>query len=122
MIPIKNFLFVGLGGFAGAVMRYACSVLFTGGSFPKATLFINIAGSFLIGLLFALAVRKSISNELWLFLATGICGGFTTFSAFSLENMQLLRAGNYSTAAVYILISIAACIAASFLGFKLFNN
>ena len=121
MISLKNFLLVGLGGFTGAILRYACAVLFVSGSFPRTTLFINIAGSFLIGILFAFAARKVISNDIWLLAATGICGGFTTFSAFSLENMLLLKEGNYAVAAMYIVISIAACIAASFIGFKLFN-
>ena len=67
---------------------------------------------------------STLSNEyeLILFLATGICGGFTTFSTFSAENMLMIKAGNYLMAGLYIFTSVAACIIATFVGFKFINN
>ncbi len=122
MLTLKNFLWVGLGGAIGAMLRFAAYLIWKNGTFPVSTLLINIAGSFLIGLFFAAGLREDgLSDNLKLFLMTGVCGGFTTFSAFSLENIQLLRTGNYSTAALYIFVSVAGCIAAAFAGFKLLN-
>jgi CrcB protein len=89
---IKNLLLVGLGGATGSMLRYAVTLLIGSSIFPYATLFVNIIGSFLIGLVIAFCIKdESIVNNWKLFLATGICGGFTTFSAFSMENMQLLH-------------------------------
>lgn len=123
MNTLKNFLLVGLGGGLGAMLRFFFSALGRPGSFPIQTLLINITGSFFIGIIFALSLKSNlISDHLKLFLATGICGGFTTFSAFSLENMQLLRTGNYLTAGFYIFISVFASLAATFIGYKLFNH
>lgn len=120
---LKNFLFVGLGGGIGAMLRYLFSSLIKHTSFPYHTLLINIAGSLLIGIIFGLSVKTdAISEQIKLFVATGICGGFTTFSAFSLENMQMLKEGDYTTAAVYIFASVALCIVAVFAGFKIINQ
>ena len=123
MDTLKNFIWVGLGGSIGAVLRFLISSNWKNNPFPFSTLLINITGSLIIGLVFSLSQRSAyFSEQMKLFLATGICGGFTTFSAFSLENMQLLRSGNYLTAGVYITISVVACIAATFLGFKMINS
>jgi fluoride exporter len=122
MNMLKNFLFVGLGGGIGAMLRYLFSSLIKHNTFPYNTLFINIAGSLLIGIIFGLSEKTNvISEQLKLFLATGICGGFTTFSAFSVENMQMLKDGNYVTAAMYIFVSVALCIVAVLAGFKIIN-
>jgi CrcB protein len=119
---LKNFLLVGLGGGIGAMLRYFFSLIIKHTTFPYNTLFINIAGSLLIGIVFGLSAKnEAISDELKLFLATGICGGFTTFSAFSVENMQMLKEGNYVTAAVYIFASVLLSIIAVFAGFKIIN-
>lgn len=116
----KNFLLVGLGGGLGSVLRYGTSLLLNSKLFPWATLAVNIAGSFIIGIIFALSIRQEPLTGNWkLFLATGICGGFTTFSAFSLENMGLLQSGKYGMAIVYMLASIVLGIAATFTGYQL---
>jgi fluoride exporter len=123
MNMLKNFLFVGLGGGIGAMLRYYFSSVIKHTTFPYNTLLINIAGSLLIGIVFGLTEKSNvISDQLKLFLATGICGGFTTFSAFSVENMQMLKEGDYTTAAVYIFASVALCIVAVFAGFKIINQ
>ena len=120
---IKSFLFVGLGGSLGAILRYFITTVWKTENFPFHTLSINITGCFFIGIVFALSEKTNLITEnTKLFLATGICGGFTTFSAFSLENFQLLKTGEYLTAGFYILTSLAACIMATFIGFKIINN
>ena len=120
---IKNLLLVGLGGSIGSIVRYAASLLITSKVFPYATLSVNIIGSFIIGLVFALGIKEAgLSNNWKLFLATGICGGFTTFSAFSLENMGLLQTGKISIALTYIILSIVLGIAATFLGYLLITK
>ena len=85
---------VGLGGSIGAVLRYLITSSWKTNSFPFQTLFINITGCLLIGIVLALSEKTNLlSNEAKLFLATGVCGGFTTFSTFSAENVQLLKSG-----------------------------
>ena len=117
---IKNILLIGLGGGIGSMCRYWASLLLMNKSFPVATLLINISGSFIIGLVAAYALKNEWFAANWkLFLATGICGGFTTFSAFSLENLQLLQQGKYLWALLYIAASIVLGLMATFFGFKL---
>lgn len=117
---IKNILLVGLGGSIGSMARYAASLLIQSKSFPYATLFVNIIGSFIIGFVFAMSIKEAgLSNNWKLFLATGICGGFTTFSAFSAENMGLLQSGKIGMVVTYILLSIVLGIVATFLGYAL---
>ncbi len=117
---IKNILLIGLGGGIGSMGRYLASLLLMNKSFPVATLLINISGSFIIGLVAAYALKNEWFAVNWkLFLATGICGGFTTFSAFSLENLQLLQQGKYLWALLYIAASIVLGLMATFFGYKL---
>jgi fluoride exporter len=119
----KNFLLVGLGGALGSMLRYAGYLLITNKSFPFATLSVNIIGSFVIGLVLALSLKdENFLNNWKLFLATGICGGFTTFSAFSAENVVLLQSEKYGLALTYIALSIVAGIGAAWLGFNLVTN
>ena len=108
---IKNLLLVGLGGGIGSMLRFGTALLINNKLFPYATFAVNIIGSFIIGVVFALS-RK-------LFFAAGICGGFTTFSAFSLENMGLLQSGKYVIALTYIIASVVLGIVAAFLGYQL---
>ncbi len=120
---LKDFLLVGLGGGIGSMLRYGGNLLMGGRNFPYHTLIINIIGSLFIGIVFGLSVRNEAFGNNWkLFLATGICGGFTTFSAFSMENLLLLQNGKYFLAILYIILSIALGIAAAAIGFKLTNN
>ena len=117
---VKNFFLVGLGGGIGSVLRYAALLFLNNKSFPLATFTVNIIGSFIIGLVLALSVKdESFLNNWKLFLATGICGGFTTFSALSAENVLLLQNGKYFIALGYIAASIVLGIAAAWLGFKM---
>ena len=120
---IKNILLVGVGGGLGSMLRYICYLALKNQSFPYATLLVNIVGSFIIGIILASSLR---SGGHWdatkLFLATGICGGFTTFSAFSYENISLIQSGKYSTAFLYMLISIAGGLLACWFGLRLAQN
>lgn len=119
---LTNILLVGLGGGIGSMLRYTTALLIPSRLFPYATLTVNIVGCFIIGLVMALSARNEHFAQTWkLFLATGICGGFTTFSAFSAENMHLLQLGRPVVAAMYILLSVVVSIAAAFLGYALAN-
>ena len=105
-----GFLFVGIGGALGAMLRYAISLIPYKQEFPLLTLIINILGALLIGYITGLTLKRDIPQNLSLFLKTGLCGGFTTFSTFSLEAYNLLQNGNYVCAAFYILLSLLGCI------------
>jgi len=110
---------VGTGGFLGSVARYTVALLFAPVStmFPFPTLIVNILGSFLIGFLSELAVSSTIvSPEARLFLVTGFCGGFTTFSAYMFENAALLKDGQILYAGTYLMGSIAGGITVFYLG------
>lgn len=120
---LKNFLLVGLGGAVGSMLRYGVYLLFPVKDFPLATLLVNIIGSFIIGAVLAMGIKDEAFLNHWkLFLATGICGGFTTFSAFSAENMALLQTQKYTLAFIYIAASVITGIAAAWLGFKTISN
>ncbi|PJZ77531.1 fluoride efflux transporter CrcB [Leptospira neocaledonica] len=112
-----NFLIVGLGGFLGSVCRYMISQTIAKESspFPISTFTVNILGSLLIGIFYGLSQGK-ISEEIRLFATVGFCGGFTTFSAFALENLKFLQSGSYFSFFAYILLSTTICIAAVLLG------
>jgi fluoride exporter len=117
---MKHFLLVGLGGAIGSILRYGSSLLIPAKSFPASTLLVNVAGSFIIGAVWALSIKSQWFSDSWkLFLATGICGGFTTFSTFSLENMQLLQQGKYALLTLYIGSSICLGLLAVMAGYKL---
>lgn len=110
-----NCLAVGAGGFLGAVLRYLCSLLPLGrdGGFPVGTLLVNVLGAFAIGLIAAAAARHAaLSPRMILFLKTGICGGFTTFSTFALETSGLLQAGRLPVAAAYVVLSVLLSVGA----------
>jgi fluoride exporter len=118
-----NALLVALGGAIGAVARYGvttAAIRIFGSSFPYGTMIVNVAGSFAIGLVIAFLLRKYPEHEAArLFLATGILGGFTTFSAFSMDVMNLLQRGEPGSAFAYIVGSVVLSIAAVFAGFAL---
>ena len=114
---IKNFLLVGLGGMLGSMLRLAVNIGFKSASFPLATFLVNIIGSFVIGIVFGIAARNSQFDIHWrLFLATGICGGFTTFSSLSAESIFLLQQQRYSIFFLYLFLSIVLGLAATWLG------
>lgn len=117
---MKNFLLVGIGGSIGSMLRYAAVLLLKNKPFPYATYCVNIAGSFIIGIVTGYALKNATFNNEWrLFVATGIFGGFTTFSSFSLESMQLLQQNRVGMASLYILASMAVGILATFSGWTL---
>lgn len=114
-----NCLAVGIGGFIGSICRYLIGLipLKSTGGFPLATLLINIGGAFAIGLLAALFLKNpNLDSRLSLMLRVGLCGGFTTFSTFSLESYNLMKNGSWALALLYIALSCTMCIAAVFCG------
>ena len=106
-------LCVGFGGAAGAISRYLLGFLpfKPDNGFPLITMMINIAGAFVIGAITILASRHMITDpRMILFLKVGLCGGFTTFSSFSLETLGLLQNGEAVLATVYALLSVVLCV------------
>ena len=117
---LKNFMLAGFGGFLGTLLRYAVSLLIRSGTFPMATFIVNITGSFILGVIIGYLLRTNTAeSSLRLFLVTGFCGGFTTFSSFSYENLGLLKAGNYSYFFLYVAGSLVIGIFATYLGLLL---
>lgn len=108
---MSGFVFVGFGGALGAMLRYAVSLLPFKGTFPALTFATNVFGALLIGYIAGAAARRGLSQNLVLFLKTGVCGGFTTFSTFSLEAYNLLGQRHYTMAAFYMIISAVCCLA-----------
>ena len=115
---MKQLLLVFLGGGAGSILRYLISKALNQTTvLPLGTLMVNVIGSLLIGLFLGMAYRnESFSPNTALFLATGFCGGFTTFSAFSYENQLFLRSGDLLNFGIYTTASLILGIAAIFAG------
>lgn len=112
-------LLVGLGGFIGSLGRYLVGMLFfpLGLNFPLGTLSINFAGAFVIGAVTEFSYRMTpLPANLMLFLTVGICGGFTTFSTYSLETVNLLEEGRVLTGILYAAGSVLLCVAGVFVG------
>jgi CrcB protein len=119
-----NFLLVGAGGFIGSMLRYAAALSLDrrlNTVFPFGTFAVNVIGSFILGFLMAWATKRTgIHSEQWrLFLGTGFCGGFTTFSAFAAENMTMFEQKLAGTGFLYIILSIVTGILAVWAGFSL---
>jgi len=114
---------VGIGGMIGSIARYLAASLLTRifpSAFPYGTFVVNLVGCLLIGVVMGSAERfEWVSAEWRLFLATGLCGGFTTFSSFSFENIALLRDGDFLTFGVYSVASFFLGLAATCLGLVL---
>lgn len=119
---MNNFLWVGIGGFAGSVLRYGISalvaVLGIESKWPIATFTVNLLGSFLIGTLIGWIGRSGSMIGLYL-CVIGFCGGFTTFSTFSLDVIKLLRAEQYGLGLLYVLASVVLCTAGTWCGLQL---
>jgi CrcB protein len=117
----KAILWVALGGSIGSVLRFLGQKWLGetwGTNFPFGTLFVNITGCLIIGYLFGACGRwPGFPPEMRLFLMTGFCGGFTTFSAFSLESLSLLQEGRFPTFFIYVTVSLAVCLLGTFIGF-----
>lgn len=110
---------VGVAGAVGALVRYLLGRFIAeraGSQFPLGTLFINVTGAFVIGLLFALVGRKFLSPALQVILATGFLGGYTTFSTMSWEGVQLARGGNTRRSLLYLSASLLFGLLAAMLG------
>lgn len=110
-------ILVGLGGFAGTVLRYLIGLLpvKVSSGFPVKTLMINVIGSFVIGVIAILAAKnKAFDPRLVLVIKVGVCGGFTTFSAFAYETAGLMQSGNIGVALCYMVLSIVLGVAAIF--------
>lgn len=117
---MKILFIIGVGSFLGGIMRYLLSLFVISklpGTFPFGTLLVNISGCLLIGILLGVNQRLNLSTEMKLFLATGVLGGFTTFSAFSVETITLMKNGNVGQAVIYIACSITLGLTATFLGY-----
>ncbi|CAN5860017.1 fluoride efflux transporter CrcB [soil metagenome] len=112
-------VWVGIGGGIGAIARYAMGKGITeraNSLFPYGTFTVNLLGAFLIGVLFALLVERGVGHpHLRLLLITGFLGGFTTFSAYTIEAITLIEAGSWNTALLYVvasnLLGLLACLA-----------
>lgn len=123
---IKEILLVGLGGGVGSIFRYLTSVLVTKhfpSPFPWGTLVVNVVGCLLIGLLLGMIEKNQLlSPGLRLLLVTGFCGGYTTFSAFALENVNLFSNQHALTAILYIAASIGLGLLAVWAGLYLIKS
>jgi CrcB protein len=123
---LRNVLFVAIGGMLGSVGRFLTVSLVVGilpYTFPFGTFVVNIAGCFAMGAVVGIAERYVWLHQDWrIFLTAGFCGGFTTFSAFAFENVELLLDKNYGTFAAYSTASFVVCVAAALAGLMLFRS
>ena len=112
-------LLIALGGAAGSVLRYLLggrAQHFAPHGFPLGTLFVNVVGCFLVGILVRQFMNIQTHNYVRALLVVGFCGGFTTFSTFSMETVGLIEGGEYPRAMGYIALSLALCLTATFAG------
>ncbi len=117
---LRNMLLVAVGGGCGAGLRFLCASIclhyWSADKLPLATMFVNISGSFLIGLLSVFLIADNAPSGLALLLITGVLGGYTTFSTFSIETVHMLRNGEVQLAFLYAFGSLAIGILAAFAG------
>ena len=119
---MKEIAYIFIGGGVGSVLRYLAQISINermsgiGFPFSWGTFIVNIAGSLLIGLFYSVSERWNLSLEMRLFLTTGLCGGFTTFSTFSNDGLSLLRGEFYGTFLLYALLSIGLGLVAVLAG------
>ena len=123
MMDIRLLLFIAGGGATGAVLRYAASLgvyNLLGRGFPWGTLFVNVAGSFLMGILSVLFIdRLELGPEVRAAVLVGLLGAFTTFSTFSIETLNLLEQGDVFKAVLNMGVSLVLCVLAVWLGVSL---
>ncbi|MGZ5188615.1 MAG: fluoride efflux transporter CrcB [Kaistella sp.] len=121
---MRNLFYIFIGGGLGSVLRFLVSnhtqKLWSINSFPMGTFVVNMIGCFLIGVFSAYFLK--VDNYLKFLLITGFCGGFTTFSTFSAENISLWENGNYIMLAFYILLSVIIGFGAVYLGLNISKN
>lgn len=119
---MREYLLVAAGGALGSVARYWCSGVIAhrfGESFPLGTLLVNLTGSFIIGFFATLTApegRWLVSSGMRTFFMVGVCGGYTTFSSFSLQTLNLARDGEWGSATLNIGLSVALCLLGVWLG------
>jgi CrcB protein len=119
------YVWVAIGGALGTLARFWLAnamAVWTGAEFPWGTLLINVLGSFVIsffGMLTGTAARFVVPYEARVFVTVGLCGGFTTFSSFSLQTVELVRTGQAARAAIYVAASVLLCLTACWAGFLL---
>lgn len=121
---MTNILIVGLGGAIGSILRYIISKLLNeniSSTFSWGTFAVNIIGCFIIGAVTSYAQKHGLSGEMKLLLATGLCGGFTTFSTFSLENIQLIDSNQNLILGIYIIATLFCCLLTTYCGLKMFS-
>jgi CrcB protein len=120
---MKNIILVGIGGMIGSIARYLTSTYFyklLPSAFPYGTFAVNVIGCLVIGIIYGLTERYNWFTSDWrIFLAAGFCGGYTTFSSFAIENVQLLQQANYFTFALYSITSFTLGLIAVYIGFTL---
>ncbi|MCL9807278.1 fluoride efflux transporter CrcB [Flavobacterium amniphilum] len=117
---MKTIIYIGIGGGIGSVLRYLTNLIagkFFNSAFPMGTFLVNCIGCLLIGLFFGYFEKNNLlSKDLKLFLITGLCGGYTTFSAFSVENVGLIQNHQTGTALLYTALSIIIGFTATWCG------
>ncbi len=118
-----TYAWIAAGGAIGTILRFWLNLVFTGRfgeTMPWGTILINITGSFVIGLFATLSEpggRLPVSSDLRLFVLVGLCGGYTTFSSFSLQTLALFQSGEPGRAAANVILSVFCCLVAVWLGF-----
>jgi CrcB protein len=111
-----RYIWIGVGGAVGSMLRYGVGLWFSSARFPWATLSVNVVGSFVLGVLFTYALSRW-STTIITGLAVGLIGGFTTFSTFAWESFTMTQAGEISRAAVYVVVSMVGGLLAALLGY-----
>lgn len=123
---LKAIVLIGVGGGIGSILRYLVTnyteARFMPSAFPYGTLIVNVSGCFVIGLIYALSTKLNMSPELRGFLATGICGGYTTFSAFSYQSINLMREGHTTQFLAYVFGSLILGLVATLIPVVLFDR
>tara|TARA_B100000575_G_scaffold54069_1_gene40601 strand:+ start:38438 stop:38809 length:372 start_codon:yes stop_codon:yes gene_type:complete len=120
---MKEILLVFIGGGIGSSLRLVINWIVPNNIFPYSTLLVNLIGSFVIGFIISYLIHEDIlKSDYYYFTVVGICGGLTTFSAFSIENLNMLKSGEITTSIIYIFISVAFCVLMAYIGYSIMNK